>query len=212
MSKREADLDGIKYYYDPTVGSRGRRGCTIYLVPCAKCGEMVKRKTYGRNSIVLCDSCKLKEEKQKEAVAEAWFDIIETKAERRFNKALDEIQAQVKNFSEYEEAVKVARKAIDKYGSVPEAMVAVELLRLKYKIIPQQKVGKYKVDFYVPEDKFVVEVDGELFHRDNRHPNREATVQLSLGLDVKIIHVPAELIRKDIRKLGECIDKFLKMP
>ena len=34
---------------------------------------------------------------------------------------------------------------------------------------------------------------------------REATIQLSLGLDWKIIHIPAELIEKNIKKLKTII-------
>jgi very-short-patch-repair endonuclease len=63
------------------------------------------------------------------------------------------------------------------------------------------------VDFYLPDQKIVVEVDGSLYHQKPRD-NREATIQLSLGLDARIVHIPAELIAKDIHKLGRC----LKLP
>ena len=212
MGKKEADIDGIKYYYDSSVGSRGRMGCTIYLVPCEKCGKIIRRKTYNRNNTVLCDACRLGEKKKRDAVAAAWLDEIETKAEHRFNQALDEIQTQVDDFAKYDKSVKVARRGVEKYGSIPEAMVAIELLHLGYRIIPQQKIGKYRVDFYVPDDKFVIEVDGSVYHHGKNITEREAIVQMSLGLDVKIIHVPAELIRKNIQKLGAFIDASLKVP
>lgn len=212
MGKKEADLDGIKYYYDPNVGKRGRKGCTVYLIPCERCGQPVKRKAYGRNLTVICDMCKLGVKRKEQAIANAWLDEIETKGERRFNQALDELQAQVKNFSEYEKAITIARRGTERYGSIPEVLVAIELIRLGYKFIPQQKVGKYRVDFYIPEDKFVIEVDGSVYHRNITKGDREATIQFSLGLDVKIIHISAELIRKDIRKLGKYIEKSLQIP
>lgn len=212
MGKREADIDGIKHFYDPSVKTRGGLGCEIYLVPCAKCGQPIRMKMYGRNRSFICDYCKLGEKKKMTEAVNSWLDSIETKAERRFSHALDEIESQVNNFGEYENAIKVARRAVEMYDSIPEAMVAVELIRLGYSIIPQQKIGKYRVDFYVPKLKLVIEVDGETFHRNNRQPNREATIQFSLGLDAKIVHVPAELIRKDIRKLSKVIEAGLKMP
>ena len=43
MGKREADADGIEYYYDSNVGARGRRGAIVYLIPCAKCGASIKK-------------------------------------------------------------------------------------------------------------------------------------------------------------------------
>ena len=212
MGRKEADLDGIKYYYDPNACARGHHGCIVYLVPCDICGRKVKRVKYVRNGKTVCDICKVGVKKKKDEIAKAWLDEIETKGERRFNQALDELQAQVKDFSEYEKAITIARRGTERYGSIPEVLVAIELLRLGYKFIPQQKVGRYRVDFYIPDDKFVIEVDGSVYHRNVTKGDREATIQFSLGLDVKIIHIPAELIRKDIRKLGKYIEKSLQIP
>ena len=84
-------------------------------------------------------------------------------------------------------------------------MVAIELIRIGYSIIPQQKIKKYKVDFAIPKEKIVIEVDGSIYHKDVYKGYREAIIQLSLGLDWKIIHVPAEYISKDIQKLEQII-------
>lgn len=85
-------------------------------------------------------------------------------------------------------------------------MVAIELLRLGYSIIPQQKIKKYKVDFAIPKEKIIIEVDGSLYHKDVYKGEREAIIQLSLGLDWKIIHVPAEKIAENITKLKQVIE------
>ena len=87
-------------------------------------------------------------------------------------------------------------------------MVAIELLKLGYSIIPQQKVTKYKVDFAIPKQKIVIEVDGSLYHKERYGGGREATIQLALGMDWRIIHIPAELIAEDIQKLKTIIDTF----
>lgn len=210
MGVREADIDGIQHYFDPTCGRYGRFGHEVFLIPCEACGSIIKKATYGRKHHYICDKCRLGVKQKQEAVAQAWLDEIETKGERRFNKALDKIQKQARDFSQYEKAVEIARQKADLYGSVPEAMVAVELIRLGYSIIPQQKVGRYRVDFYIPKEKIVVEVDGALYHRDKFGGNREAELSLMLGLDTRFVHVPAELIEKHIRKLKDCIE--LKAP
>lgn len=209
MSIIDAERDGIEYYYDQTRAGRGRKGIIVYKVPCQVCGKIMERTNYGGNSTYICPKCRSKKKQHQKEVEQAWFDIIEEKGEARFDKALDKIEKQVKSFNEYERAAKIARKAQDKYGSIPEAMVAVELIRLGYSIIPQQKVGKYRVDFYVPKHKFVIEVDGEMYHKNTFKGEREARIQFALGLDVKIIHVPAELIVKDIQKLKKIIDSQL---
>lgn len=201
----EADEDGVEHYYDPKKGARGHRGAEVYVVKCDVCGREMKVVNYGRGMTFVCDKCKNRRIVHKREIEQAWFEVIEEKGERRFNQALDKIQSQVKNFSKYENAIRVARTCQDKYGSIPEAMVAVELLRHGYFIIPQQKVGRYRVDFYLPDDKLVIEVDGGTFHHNGINGKREATLQFSLGLDVTIIHVPAEWISKNITKLRSVI-------
>lgn len=212
MGKREADADCIEYYYDQTRGARGGHGCTVYLVPCSRCGKKVERVSYGRNQNVICDACAVGESKRKAALNKALKNELTPQSETRFNKAVEELVGQEKHIGEYEKAIRAARTKAEKYGSIPEAMVAIELLRLGYRIIPQYKVGRYRIDFYAPESKFALEVDGGTFHRNNRNKEREAIIQVSLGLNVRIIHVSAELIRDNIQKLGEYIDKAFKMP
>lgn len=210
MGRIEAELDGIEMYYDPKRGYHGHRGAYVYKVPCSVCGELTETVTYGRSKKYVCAKCKCRRVQHKQEVERAWFEVIEEKGERRYNKALDEIQRQVKNFEPYRRAAETARKAQDKYGSVPEAMVAVELLRLGFPFIPQQKIGRYRVDFYVPKIGMVIEVDGEVFHR--KRTDRDATIQFAIGLDKKILHIPAELIARDIRKLKPLIEKRLELP
>lgn len=208
MGKREADADGIEYYYDPDVSARGRRGTIVYLVPCAKCGAPVKSLVYGRNRDYLCDNCRLGERKKFVALEQELKMELTTAGERRFAKAVQEIKKQVKNFESYRKPIELARAALEKYGSVPEAMVAIELLRLGYKIIPQQKIHRYNVDFYIPKDKLIIEVDGQIYHNGKDNTEREAVIMLTLGIDTRIVHIPAERIAKDIQKLKRCIDEL----
>ena len=210
MGKAEAIEDGIEFYDDPNDPDLGYLGKTIYLVPCSVCGNKKKVVKYGRNVNYVCDVCKAKKEYAKKKIADSWFEVIEEKGERRYNKALDNIQSQVKNFKPYERAAEIARKAQGKYGSVPEAMVAVELARLGYAFVPQQKIGRYRVDFYIPKIPMIIEVDGEVFH--HKRTNREAEIQIMVGFETKMLSVPAELIEKDIQKLGDLIKKRIDMP
>lgn len=208
MGKIEAELDGIEHFYDETVSCRGGLGSWVYMVPCERCGKTFRSISYGRNRHYVCNACRYGEKQNREVFVDALINTLHTKEEQRFDKAVDSIRKQVKNFKKYERAVEIARKATKKYGSVPEAMAAIELVRLGYSIIPQQKVGRYHVDFYLPKDRIVVEIDGALYHKEPFGGNREATIQLSLGLDVKIVHVPAETISKDIAMLEKIMKKI----
>lgn len=211
MGKKEAISDGVEFYYDKNRGARGHVGVTVYKVKCEVCGEIMEVINYGRNLTYICVKCKYKADRHKKEVEKAWFDVIEEKGERQFNKALDRIEKQVKNFDAYSKAVAGARKAQDKYGSVPEAMVAVELLKLGYPFVPQMKVGRYRADFYIPKLKAIIEVDGAIYHQ-NDSGAREFALQRAIGFENKIIHVPAEKISEDITKLKVIIDKMIKEP
>lgn len=185
-----------------------QNGHVAYEVPCEICGNKVIRKR-RTNTNCLCGYCKKTlNEKKKEVIPKELLEV-ETKAERRFKEAVKRIEKQVENFSEYQKHIEIAKTRVERYASIPEAMVAIELLRLKYSIIPQQKVGRYKVDFAIPKHKLIVEVDGELYHRNDKKKDREAVVQYAIGLDWKIIHIPAELISKDIQKLKEIMDMYV---
>ena len=113
----------------------------------------------------------------------------------------EEMKKQVSWDAKYDRCTEIAMKRVEYYGSIPEMMVAIQLLYLGYGITPQQTIGKYRVDFLIPKAKIVLEIDGKIFHT-KQNQNREAIIQLSLGLDWTIIHIPAELIRKDILKLN----------
>lgn len=178
-----------------------------YSIPCELCGRRIVRTEYSRKRSYICDYCKGVIKKKKKTQMSEELKNIKTPKEMRFDRAVEKIRKQVKNFSEYEKAIEIAKTRAEYYGSIPEAMVAIELLKLKYRIIPQQKIGKYKVDFVLPNKKIVIEVDGALFHSKPNN-DREATIQFSLGLDWKIIHLPAELIEKNIVKLKTVIEKL----
>lgn len=178
----------------------GKYGRNSYLIPCEKCGRKLRRTQYSRKRTYICDYCKGVIKKKQ--LAKECESI--TKYDKRFENAVREIEKQVFDFEDYEKYIQIAKTRAYSYGSIPEAMVAIELLKLKNKIIPQQKIGKYKVDFLIPNKKIVIEVDGIVYHKETTE--RDAIIQISLGLDWKIIHIPAEKIRKDIKKLKQILN------
>lgn len=204
MSLSEAIEDNISFQRNCLYGT------AEYHIPCEICGRIIRRTQYSRKRTYVCDYCKGLIQKKKRASIPKELENVETKKEKQFNRAVEEIKSQVADFEKYENAIKIAKTRAELYGSIPEAMVAIELLKLKYKIIPQQKIKNYKVDFAIPSQKIVIEVDGEIYHKDRYKGDREAIIQLSLGMDWKIIHIPAELIRNDITKLKDAISIFYK--
>lgn len=198
--------NSIEIEYDPEYGARGQKGTYVYKIPCEKCGIVLKKSYYREDIHYLCDYCKKSMKQKRKIVFTDQTDEVKTKKEKQFIKAVQKIKSQVKDVGEYENSIKIARTRVEKYGSIPEAMVAIELIKLGFSIIPQQKIGKYRVDFLLPKEKMVIEVDGMLFHNNSANCDREAVIQLSLGFDWKIIHIPAELISNNIKKLNEIME------
>ena len=201
MGYADAIDDGIRIV-------EGRRNC--YYIPCEICRREIRRTQYSRKRTYICDYCKGVIKKKEKILISEELKNTKTRREKQFDKAIDEIKKQCKNFDEYEKAISIARQRVELYGSTPEAMVAIELIKLGYNIIPQQKVGKYKVDFAIPSEKIIIEVDGEIYHKDINKGDREAVIQLSFGLEWRIIHIPAEKISKNIKKLKNVIEAFKK--
>lgn len=213
MSDYYAERDGIKKTVE-TIRKYNKFDfeVEIYHVPCEKCGTILKRRVYNGDKTHFCDYCRKVFNKKANILKNQMIDKVFraiTPKEIQFSRAIEEIEGQVENFRKYDKAAEMCRKKLELFGSIPEVMVAIELVRLGYKVIPQQKISKYRVDFLLPNEKLVVEVDGEKYHSStHRHSDREAVIQLSLGFEWKILHVPAELIRRDIKKVKDIINKF----
>ena len=204
--ERGVNVDGVPYIAKLFRGICLRK---VYLFKCDKCGAEIQKTSYQRNRTYTCNYCRRKNLKKKKLYEQPW-DSIKTPADERFDKAIERIRDQVNDFGGYKKSISMAQKRCEKYGSVPEAMVAIELLKLGYRIIPQQKVGRYRVDFALPDEKIIVEVDGKIYHQNGYNGKREAVIQYSMGMDWKIIHIPAEKIDKNIQKLKEIMDAFIK--
>lgn len=194
MSKsyEQAIADNVETYIEGSFNTRNRR---VYIVYCGECNTKIKKAQYQSGKIYICDRCKRLLKRKQEQFEKLLR--LETKEEERFNKAVHEIEKQTNQ--DYSRAISVARTKDYCYGSVPEAMVAIELLHLGYKIIPQQKILSYKVDFAVPSEKKILEIDGTLYHKDRLEAERDLKIRLALGTDWKVVHIPAEYIKKNIK-------------
>lgn len=177
-----------------------------FYIPCELCGREIRRTQYSKKRRYVCDYCKrVIKEKQKIEIP-----LVETIYDKRFREAIEEISKQI-DIVEYQKSINTADKAKYLFGSIPEAMAAIELLHLGYKVIPQQKIGKYKVDFVLPDEKVVIEIDGKLYHETSKEGKRDMFINLSLGCSWKIIHISAEKIRTNIKKMDEIIHKFKEL-
>lgn len=188
------------------------RGSGIYIweveVKCDKCGHMFTRRMY-KGGQHLCEFCKrilranaIATDNELEYELTPYVPAL-SKNEKRFSIA----QSKMPKRYDYSRAIELARTKLNQYDSVPEAMVAIELIRLGYKVIPQQTIAGYRVDFCLPDIKLIIEVDGSIYHSDTKKEIiRESVIRRSMP-GWLILHLPAGWISKHIYKLQKCIEK-----
>ena len=168
-----------------------------FMLTCSKCGKIFPYSSYSRKRAYKCSECRKAELREKRRLERE--SDTRSPSEKRFDSAVEKLRKQ-KIGSSWESAIKVAKTRMDRYGSIPEVMMAIALIHYKYSIIPQQKVGSLTADFVIPKTKTVVEVDGKLYHRNKYDMNyRDFRLRNSLGMEWEILHVPAEAIEKDVR-------------
>jgi very-short-patch-repair endonuclease len=96
----------------------------------------------------------------------------------------------------YAQAARFARQP--RRSSALERTVAAVLDLLGEPYEAQKRIGRYAVDFYLPDRDLIVECDGEYWHRDKtRDDLRDANLRES-GYH-HIVHIPGKAIVKDAR-------------
>jgi very-short-patch-repair endonuclease len=199
-TQNELSQLGIEQIVAP---GRGMKYATAYRYKCACCGRPVQRFILILDRPVYCNICKTNAIKRVKAAEEEAhkreLELIlpnpgDADKKIRFEKAVAKIQ----KHGNYDAAIKKAETAYRKYDSIPEAVAAIVLLHAGYKVIVQQPVADYKLDFVLPDEKIIIEVDGALFHKDEiKRELRDMSIRYNLGGEWKIIHVPAESLAKD---------------
>ena len=189
-------------------------GRTIYKVPCVICGRPVGSHQYTTEKIYKCSFCKKEVAKRRKAKVEAareeLLSILAEDLDTDYEH-LKRFENGTKKFGKaYYDDIEKARKVIDKFDSVPEVTACVELLHIGARVIVQQKVGDLTVDFCLPDEKVVVEVDGSLYHKDrDKEEVRDHAIVYMLGGDWIIRHVPADAVTKRHEVFGDTMRKML---
>ena len=196
MGFLDAHRDGIKTRHE------GR--ATWYSVKCNECGEHFEQKRYNSNHVdqYMCNKCK-----GNTKVAEDRY--LYTAKELKFERAVERIGGMTKINDDYKRAINVVHKNLHNKGwfqSTEEIMVAIELLKNRVKVIHQQKVKNYKVDFVLPDMKVLLEVDGAIYHNNlRREGERDGNILLAMGLDWNVVRISTDRINKDVTKLMKAI-------
>lgn len=191
----------------------GDGGLSMYVTPCAKgCGTPVKSWSRRKNVQFKCSRCK-QEEKEVANGLKKRISILTL--ERRIEASKEYIVKMYGKLDEYEDAFKKIEKHMEKAGwfqSTNEVLVAVELIRSKITARHQVKMGKWRVDFLLPDYKTILEIDGkyhEYKDRGNKDKIKDAAIIASLGPEWEIVRIKDEILKQNLKKLVPAIKSIL---
>lgn len=205
MSYIEAVEDGIRHTDDPN-------GLNWYYPICHVCNmNEVPTWMYRRGVKYTCDICKLKEnlEDKKSKVTEDW----DTK-EKKYANAVKRMQAVCSHWDAYSNACEKIHKKLHTNGwfqSTEEIMVAIELVQKNVKARHQVQFGRYRVDFVLPDEKILLEVDGKMYHNESTKKKeiiRDNLILINLGPSWEMIRIGDDMINENISRLVGAVRKL----
>lgn len=140
---------------------------------------------------------------------------IKLKKREMFRKACKILEGQDTNMYEYKEAIEVVREFVetnpDKFDSSYEVLTAIILVHNRIYSKMQYKIGKYQVDFLLPDLLVVLEIDGERHkHKKDYDSARDRFIKKELGPHWEVIRLSTDNLDKNAKKIPEAIDKVLE--
>lgn len=191
---------------------------------CWICGKeaVVKHMTYDNRTMTYakhperwrayCNECYQTNKAEQEKLK---AEYVRLKKAVMFENALSKLEGQKLNIYDYREAIdaveEYVKKKPDSFDSSYEMIAAIILIHNRIHCKPQYKVDNYSVDFLLPEEFVVLEIDGE------RHKNRKGydsvrdqKIKKALGPEWEIIRIDAELLDENAPNLVTAIRKIVE--
>lgn len=196
MGYFEALEDGI-----PTTETK--EGFKDYYPPCHICGAPVYSWKYTRDVKFTCPDCR------REMISQIRTEKSLMSSGKKLNKLETAIKrvSKVTSIEPYANAIRVINKRLDKPGwfqSTEEIMVALELIRRGIRANHQVRIYEYTVDFILPDEKVVLEIDGPLYHGKERQDYqriRDDAIIQKLGDGWQMIRISTENINLNVTRL-----------
>ena len=159
-----------------------------------------------------CDEC-MSAQYKTEAEERALY--VKLRKHEMLRKACKILENQHTDMYEYKEAIEVVTDFVeanlDKIDSSYEALAAIVLVHNRIYSKMQYKVGKYQVDFLLPDLKVVLEIDGERHkHKKEYDRVRDQRIREQLGSEWQIVRIDTDNLDKNAKKLPEAIYKVIE--
>ena len=173
-------------------GTRYQEPSMLYRCYCAACKDLVDKAEQEERSM-----------------------YVRLRKREMFRKACTMLEKQCTKMYEYKEAIDTVYDFLeehpDKFDSSYEVLAAIVLLQNRIYMKMQHKIGKYQVDFLLPDLGVVLEIDGERHkHKRTYDTRRDLAIKRMLGDGWDIIRMPTEYLDKDAKKLPEAIHRVIE--
>lgn len=178
---------------------------------CWYCGKEIELE-YEPQRRVFCTECFEKFQKEHEEKVQKY---IKLKEEVMYDTALRNMEKAGLYMYEYQESARKMKELMEEktgvFRSSDELITAIVLDEYNYDFKINYRVDKYYVDFYIPELKVCLEVDGRLHEYSVKKDSiRDIDIRNYLGLDWEILRIPTKYIEKDPSKIPDILIKMRK--
>ena len=157
-----------------------------------------------------CPACKAEKNAR---MQETQRVFSKARKEIMFERAQQILEGQRSDMYELREAIDVVGEFVeaepDRFDSAYEMVAAIILIHNRVHCKPQQKIGKYQVDFILPEEFVVLEIDG--YQHENRvcfDSKRDREIRRELGPDWEIVRIATKYLDQNAAKLVEAIHEI----
>lgn len=174
---------------------------------CWKCGKelLYNREPQHR---VYCEECA---EKEKEYRKQLLAEHIDRRIRVMYERALNEMERAGVYMHEYSQiAPALLHRALnepERYLSSYEMISAMILESNGYEFEVNKRIGKYVVDFYIPELHVIYEVDGDRHdfsaEEDSR---RDIELRKILGAEWEVVRIPTKYIDENPEAIPDALE------
>ena len=179
------------------------------IYKCWGCGKDLEFKREPQERIY-CEACITK---KKERDKKILMQHKKLKSLIMYERALAAMENAGCYMHEYQSAArKVQRKVVEdpnRFFSSDEIITAIVLLEYGYQFGINYPVGKYRVDFYIPEIDICLEIDGDRHkYSGAKDKGRDIEIRNMLGLEWEIVRIPTEYVESKQELLTIAIEKL----
>lgn len=165
---------------------------------CWKCEKIIEVEE-KQTDRYFCEECLEKHKKEHKELIEEYTKL---KDEVMYENALRLIEKSKVDINKYIKSAKSIKKAMNKqvgtFRSADEIVTAIVLSANELPFEPNKRIGKYITDFFIPELKVCLEIDGSTHnYTTKRDCERDITIRNILGREWEVVRVKTKYIEKN---------------